>query len=149
MKNTFKLIILILIISVYASCVKTNETSNNYVRITFSGKTLEDNSGFSSIMTNNSGGGVFSSFMIISSLVETNLDKDGNAIGNYYIKSVSTLKNYVTDKSAGNKNYDIDSGSVFTITKVDASIVEGNFTCKLIDGSNKIPATGSFSLKHN
>ena len=42
MKNTFKLIILILIISVYASCVKTNETSDNYVRITFSGKTLDD-----------------------------------------------------------------------------------------------------------
>ena len=101
-----------------------------------------------STSNNTTNGGVTTTLWINTTLINTGfLHKDGNALGIYYADQFSD--GYVIDKSVGNKRYDIDSGAVFTVTKIDASIVEGNFTCKLIDGSTKIPATGSFSLKHN
>jgi hypothetical protein len=53
------------------------------------------------------------------------------------------------DNTVGNKYYDIDSGALFIVTRVDDSTIEGTFSCNLLDGSTNIPATGSFSLPHN
>lgn len=78
------------------------------------------------------------------------LTKQGNALGNYQIVDYGIPANYssnITDITIGNKKYDIDpANSAFIVTSVDVSIVAGNFTCTLIDGANRIPASGSFRL---
>lgn len=144
-------------VMVFWSCTpntpSTVNNNNRYVKINFSGKTLEEDGAFASIMTNNDGiGGVYSNLMIIGTVVSiSGVNKVGNAVGNYVTTQIGTVLNgnYVTDNTVGNKHYDIDSGAIFTVTRVDASMIEGTFACNLLDGSTIIPATGSFLLPHN
>lgn len=72
--------------------------------------------------------------------------RTGDAIGTY-TDIGSTTSHYIYDYTVGNKEYKIDPGSlVLNVTAVDVNFIKGNFTCKLIDGTNKISAVGSFSL---
>ena len=73
------------------------------------------------------------------------LTRTGNAVGIYQTQySYCTL----TDLTAGNKQYNIDASSIFTVTNADATYVQGTYSGNLIDGSTKIPVTGTFKLLH-
>ena len=142
-----------------------------YFKVTFNGKTLSSNGvlvngnptdlnlALISTTTNNgilstslfliSDGSSFNNVAHIYNLTplqtcnaEIHLQKNGNSIGLYTV-----IFGSITDITVGNKRYDIDIGSAFTVTVADVKYVKGTFVCNLIDGTTKIPATGSFSLK--
>ncbi|WP_295655288.1 hypothetical protein [uncultured Mucilaginibacter sp.] len=72
------------------------------------------------------------------------LIKTGNAIGNYQLDAMGGT---ITDQTVGNKVYQISTtGLNFTVTTVDSNNIVGSFSCLLIDGTNSIPATGSFKI---
>ncbi len=77
--------------------------------------------------------------------VEISCTKQGYALGNYipktsYYNGLTNIKTH--------KYYRIDnSGFNLNITTADTKFVKGTFVCNLIDGTTKIPATSSFSLK--
>jgi hypothetical protein len=74
------------------------------------------------------------------------VNRTGDIVGGNY-KLDPDFSRTITDKNNGNKNYDIDTaGFGMQITSVDLRNVKGTFSFKLKDGSNLIPATGSFSL---
>jgi hypothetical protein len=52
----------------------------------------------------------------------------------------------ILDRSTQTKYYIDPSGSQIVINSVDQSLIKGTFSCKLISGTNRIPATGTFSL---
>ena len=78
--------------------------------------------------------------------------KLGDNLGSYNINAFG----YIYDFSIGGntyKEYKIEApifgganSSYFTITSIDSRFVTGIFTCILIDGTNRIPASGSFRL---
>jgi hypothetical protein len=79
--------------------------------------------------------------------------KLGNILGSYGMNT----SGYISDFSIGGntqKIYGIEAFTVsgyvntsnFTITSINGSYVTGFFTCILIDGPNRIPASGSFRL---
>lgn len=73
------------------------------------------------------------------------LERIGDAVGRYTF--VDYMPNYINDYTVGNKEYKIDiATSNLTVTSVDAKFIKGTFSCNLIDGTKKIPATGSFTL---
>ena len=83
------------------------------------------------------------------------ISRDGNVIGSDY-SLVSWYYHTITDINIGNKQYDIDTAgfhlqvsSVSLMPNGGHNIAVGTFSCNLIDGSTKIPATGSFSLYTN
>ena len=70
--------------------------------------------------------------------------KSGNAIGIY--KASNQLPSQIIDL-ATSKTYVIDTAtSSFNVTSVGLHNFTGTFSCKLIDGTSLIPATGSFNL---
>ncbi len=72
------------------------------------------------------------------------LERKGNAVGSYTNPfSYSAF----TDLTVGKKIYEFDPTTVFTVTLADINYVQGTYTGKLIDGSVKIPVTGSFKLR--
>lgn len=81
------------------------------------------------------------------------IERVGNAVGAYKVIEASLPGLYyssITDLTVGNKEYDIDPASTtFTVTTADASIIQGTYTGKLIDGTTKIPVNGSFKLRKN
>ena len=173
MKIIINLLVTVFVIFLISSCVKSSngliKDGDNYFKVTFSGKTLESDgylymgasipSGYAYVNSSNNQYGTVVSNLTIQITNNENiawgipptdcncyisLSKIGNALGNYTIDKFSG--NYITDLNSGNKRYDIDSIGSFNITKADATLVVGTFTCKLIDGTSKIPAVGSFSL---
>ena len=73
--------------------------------------------------------------------------KTGNAVGVYTIHDGGSE---IVDLTVGKKTFPIDdrSGINVTVTEADNKYVTGNFAFYLINGSNKILATGNFKL-HN
>ena len=79
------------------------------------------------------------------------LTKIGNAVGNYIYHpdqiSFQISPMTLSDLTVGNKKYCVDTiNNLFTVTQADTKFIKGTFSCNLIDGNSKIPATGSFSL---
>lgn len=74
------------------------------------------------------------------------MTRNGNATGNYQI--LEGLPSTITDLTVGNKVYDLDpETTIFTVLSADATFVQGTYTANLIDGSGKIPVTGSFKVR--
>jgi hypothetical protein len=70
------------------------------------------------------------------------LYKSGNATGVYTKSSVGQIIDLTTAK-----NYNIDTTTLnVNVTAVGVHNVTGTITCKLIDGTTLIPATGSFNI---
>jgi hypothetical protein len=70
-------------------------------------------------------------------------EKSGDALGIF-----SITYGTISDLRIGNKIYDIDytSGSTLTLTEIGEKYITGQFQCLLIEGSNLIPANGSFRV---
>ena len=79
------------------------------------------------------------------------LTKTGNALGNYTLDPVFIGLGVltITDLTVGNKKYEIDPSTVFTVTLADATYVQGIYSGSMVDGSTKIPVTGTFKLRKN
>ena len=79
------------------------------------------------------------------------LERTGNAVGTYKIYDLGVSGYYssnITDLTVGKKKYDLDpSTTTVTVTAADLLTVQGTYTGNLIDGSTKIPVTGSFKLR--
>lgn len=78
------------------------------------------------------------------------INRKGNAVGSYTLNNFGSSVNQssITDLNADNKKYDLDPASTIVILdKIDASHLQGTFTGKLIDGSTKIPVSGTFKLR--
>ena len=73
-------------------------------------------------------------------------EKNGNALGNYKITNSSSSE--ITDLF-NSKQYNFDTSTIFTVTSIDVTYLQGTYTGKLIDGTTKIPVTGTFKLKKN
>ncbi|MFM1828887.1 MAG: hypothetical protein RL624_1128 [Bacteroidota bacterium] len=73
------------------------------------------------------------------------LEKAGAALGTYTKKSLQNIPT-ITDLTTS-KTYNIDTSSLnFNVSNVGVHNVTGTFTCKLIDGTALIPASGTFNL---
>jgi hypothetical protein len=73
------------------------------------------------------------------------LERSGNAVGTY---KIDLDLSSITDLTVGNKKYDIDPATTtFNVTSADILWIQGTYTGNLLDGSKKIPVTGSFRLR--
>jgi hypothetical protein len=146
------------------------EDPNNFITATFLGKTLKT-SGIQGLTilgdvlyqlnTYNSSGIVNSSMVIVAygssinnysngsfkpSYQSINVqffgDKFGNGVGNYKTNSTSTITDVLTSKQ-----YNFDTSTVLTVSSIDTIGIQGTYTGKLIDGTTKIPVTGTFKLR--
>ncbi|MBU6158689.1 MAG: hypothetical protein KGP35_06620 [Bacteroidetes bacterium] len=78
------------------------------------------------------------------------IKRKGNEVGSYTLNNFGSSVNQssITDINADNKKYDLDPAStVVILNTVDALYLQGSFTGKLIDGSTKIPVSGTFKLR--
>lgn len=147
---------------------KTIKTSGAIFTINGSLSFTESNAAINAFLqteNDNSGGGVTSTLWISVSGSVMNLawgdlykfpvqdcnatiylTRSGNATGNYQI--LEGLSSTITDLTVGNKVYDLDPvTTIFTVSSADATFVQGTYTANLIDGSNKIPVSGSFKVR--
>jgi hypothetical protein len=112
---------------------------NSNITITADGKLM-----------NNAWGTTFNyPFQSLDAYITTS--KTGNAIGNYTIFSntyppSSSSGSTITDLS-NSKQYNFDTTTVFTVSSLDGTSFQGTYTGKLIDGTTKIPVTGTFKLR--
>jgi hypothetical protein len=148
-----------------------NIDSSYFFKINFQNKALYSYAVFTSINTGsvifqggpsstimNSSSGVIKTYFLatIGSVIVTNLpnatcgaslylSKLGNPTGNYTNTYFST-DSYIKDLTSS-KNYNIDTSTMnFNVSSIGLHNVTGTFSCKLIDGTTLIPATGSFNL---
>lgn len=79
------------------------------------------------------------------------LERNRNAIGTYKLRELGSFYlASITDLTVGNKVYDLDPlTTIFTVTSADASSIQGTYTGNLIDGTSKVPVTGSYKLRKN
>lgn len=79
------------------------------------------------------------------------IERMGNAVGAYKLKEHSFSGVYMSsiyDVTVGRKKYDLDPATTtVNITVADALYIQGSYTGQLIDGTTKIPVTGSFKLR--
>ncbi len=79
------------------------------------------------------------------------IERLGNAVGAYKITDGSFPGVYTSsiyDVTVGRKKYDLDPATTtVNITTADALYIQGNYTGQLIDGTTKIPVTGTFKLR--
>lgn len=79
------------------------------------------------------------------------IERIGNAVGSYKLTDSNFPGLYyssITDLTVGRKKYDLEPSSTsVNITAADALYIQGSYTGKLIDGSAKIPVTGTFKLR--
>jgi hypothetical protein len=79
------------------------------------------------------------------------IERSGNTVGTYKITDFGLSGFYtssITDLTSGKKQYDLDPASTsVNITIADALFIQGTYTGMLIDGSRRIPVTGSFKLR--
>jgi hypothetical protein len=73
------------------------------------------------------------------------LQKLGNGTGIYNKINQAFQSYYITDNITS-KSYYLDSNCNFNVTAIGLNNITGTFSCKLIDGTSLIPATGSFNL---
>lgn len=80
--------------------------------------------------------------------ISMSLEKDGDAVGDY--KFYNLDPNYIADLTQGYKEYDIDERTAkLRIVSIQNGIAKGTFSFNLIEGSNLVPATGTFALWAN
>lgn len=79
------------------------------------------------------------------------IERIGNSVGSYKITDYNLAGTYtssITDLTVGRKKYDFDpTTTTVNITSVDALYIQGNYSGKLIDGTSKIPVSGTFKLR--
>lgn len=87
-----------------------------------------------------------SAFFSQSDLIHSGSDITGIYIGNNGI----TNDSHIDDLENASKRYYIESSNSFIVNVTSAvnDIITGTFTCILLDGQNRIPASGSFRAKH-
>jgi len=153
------------------------EDPNNYITATFLGKTIKTsgistNPGLalsSTIGTTNNGSIIKSNititadgklmnnawghtpfnypFQSLDAYITTS--KTGNAIGDYTpdYSFVGTSSSSTITDLYNSKQYNFDTTTVFTVSSVDGTSFQGTYSGKLIDGTTKIPVTGTFKLR--
>jgi hypothetical protein len=144
----------------------SNIDSSYFFKISFQNKNLYNYAvkvqnvityNYGSISTSTTNGVVSSSFYCMlynlnsvfpnSSTCSGNLflQKLGNGTG-IYNKINQTFQGYYITDNITSKQYFLDSNCNFNVTAIGLNNITGTFTCKLIDGTTLIPASGSFNL---
>jgi hypothetical protein len=145
---------------------------NVFFKITFNGRTITTNglistdintaiiyNGFSRVSVTSTGTNEsFLSLFVQGSILNTYLNnvpnkvdaqitikKNGTSLGTYDIPNDNRL-GAIYDLSTNRTTYLINNDGSVTITSIDQKYVTGTFSLLLEDGSNLIPATGSFRL---
>jgi hypothetical protein len=93
----------------------------------------------------------FTYFQPVASFFSTPLSHLGTDVTGIYLGEGGTLppSSYIVDLQNGSRRYYIENTSSYFVNVTSAinNVITGTFNCILLDGQNRIAASGSFKAK--